>query len=655
MRSLLLALILLSVLLGAAFSAEQPVIPAVEVSAPPILDGDLSDECWKEAPSVTDFYFLPNGSSASEPTQTWLCYDQENIYLAFYCRDSQPDMVSGVQKKRGGDIDSDDWVGVDLDCRNKQDNVVWFDVTAGGTQVENNQSGNATKIEWRGDWSAAAKRVSDGYAVEMAIPWSILKYDAKQTSMGVAFIRRHHRTSQWWWSPNLGPLEDKRLFYKWDGLRLPDTAGKPLILPYVLVGSGGDTDTTAGIDYKQALGPNSTLLATINPDFRNVEQDVEEIDFTYKERELGDSRPFFEEGKNFLPGNDMFYSRRIDEMDYGAKFMGTAGDVEIGAMHGACPEGQGFDVMQVRRSWSTDAHVALSAASSRFPGDDQFAWNLTGFKLLRQRDDRKLETKMTFSSIRSDSTGEVGSRFYWRVSSDNGPGVIRWDVRTEVIDADYDPRLGYVPERDVRRYEAYINIHDEPSSGSVSSIWSGMDLKKVDYLSGDPYYSSTDIWTYREWRGGSEGYAGIYFEDRPPYKDNMYYAGYGWGKKTLSRKGGVEFALGDVAGGDYLRYYVYQGWELGERLSTQASYEHSEIKDPSPEAFSSSQFIDTLSYDIDNERTLSGRAVLRDGDTNFYLCYRQRVRSGMDVFVIFGNPNADTTENSFAMKLVKPL
>ena len=79
------------------------------------------------------------------------------------------------------------------------------------------------------------------------------------------------------------------------------------------------------------------------------------------------------------------------------------------------------------------------------------------------------------------------------------------------------------------------------------------------------------------------------------------------------------------------------------------------MKPPSPNAYSASQLISTLAYDLDNERTLAGRLVAQKGKTNFYLAYKQRVRMGMDAYVIFGDPNAESTRSSFALKLVSML
>ncbi|HIE27229.1 TPA: hypothetical protein EYP66_08080 [Candidatus Poribacteria bacterium] len=173
--------IFLSLLAHATEQVEHPdevgsVIPAVFFSAPPVIDGELDDSCWEEAPSVNDFYDTSKGVPATESTTAWIAYDGENIYVAFKCVDSRPEIISRQERKRGGDIWSDDFVGVDFDSYHSHGDISWFDVTARGTQKENIAGGTGTKIEWIGDWQAAAKLQPDGWTAEMAIPFSLLKY-----------------------------------------------------------------------------------------------------------------------------------------------------------------------------------------------------------------------------------------------------------------------------------------------------------------------------------------------------------------------------------------------------------------------------------------------------------------------------------------------
>lgn len=60
----------------------------------------------------------------------------------------------------------------------------------------------------------------------------------------------------------------------------------------------------------------------------------------------------------------------------------------------------------------------------------------------------------------------------------------------------------------------------------------------------------------------------------------------------------------------------------------------------------------TTTYDVTEEKTISARLVRADSDTNVYAAYRQRVRKGMDLLVVVGEPNADKSVSRLAVKAI---
>jgi len=64
------------------------------------------------------------------------------------------------------------------------------------------------------------------------------------------------------------------------------------------------------------------------------------------------------------------------------------------------------------------------------------------------------------------------------------------------------------------------------------------------------------------------------------------------------------------------------------------------------------QIVVTGTYDLSDERTISGRAVESRDSFNIYFTYRQAVRRGMDAYVIVGDPNARKFERRLAVKTV---
>ena len=656
------ASLIILILCSQLSAAERPILKAVTVNAAPIIDGDLSDACWKVASSVSDFYVTEDGTSAKEPTIAWVCFDSKNLYLAFDCKESQPDKIMAQQKKRGGTLSTDDWVGFDLDVYDNQSTIVWFDVSAGGVQLENLQTGDISKIEWKGDWNAGAKRTPDGYDVEMAIPFSILQYHRDQSSMGIAFIRRHIRLDQWWWSPNVGPNCDARKFYKLDGLVLPKRDNKPKLMAYGLLGTGQDTDVKRmGLDIKHSFTPSVTGLLTLNPYFGDVEQQVESIDFTYNERYLSDSRPFFQEGTDYFPASGIYYTRRIKDIDAGAEVHGKVGNYGLAFMNVRKFGDEDHTIAQIGHTWPNKAWLWLAGTRSKLPGVDNYV--SYGCGCLTLYDKRDQRWKMAASVTRSDSTmreGEVvskvgGDRMGVSLWLRTRPRVVSFDMGYDFIDSGHNPYLGYVPEKGLRNLRFSTSIYDEPSSGRLSYLNTSLSMSMVRHLDGSLYHSSISLDHNRNWRNGAGMYIGLYAGNRPPYQDGFASLSYWWGQRDLYRNGNVGVAFGRQAGGSYLSWGVGRGWSISDKLSLNANYGYTRIRPPSPEAYSATQIVTTLAYDFDNERTMAGRLVAQKGKTNFYLAYRQRVRTGTDAYVIFGDPNADSTRSAFTLKLISLL
>jgi hypothetical protein len=95
------------------------------------------------------------------------------------------------------------------------------------------------------------------------------------------------------------------------------------LLPYGLSGgqhlagsSGVEATASAGLDVRVGVGTASTVSASINPDFAQVEQDPAVLNLTVFETFFPEKRPFFlEDSRTFIPSNtqlfQLFHSRRI--------------------------------------------------------------------------------------------------------------------------------------------------------------------------------------------------------------------------------------------------------------------------------------------------------------------------------------------------------
>ena len=659
MRRLTLLVIFLTALSGGRTSA-RPSLPAVKTESAPTIDGDLSDAVWQSAPKISEFYHIESGSPAPEQTAAWIAYDDKNIYVAFDCKDSHPEVIRAQQTKRGGTMDEDDNVSLYLDPFSE---YRWaalnrFRVNAIGTQWHAIQSAETGKTEWIGDWDAAVKRNADGYSVEMRIPFSILKYDSNNPRIGVGFNRYNARLRQEWWAPDIGKNQDLSTLCFWEGIKPPAYRPRPIILVYSMLGTGsGDQPHRLGLDFKHALTPSLSGLLTVNPDFRNVEQEVDSVDFTYTERWLEDRRPFFREGTQYFPGSRVCYTRRIGEIDAGAKLVGLVGKTKLVMMNASTFGDESFTVGQVGRQFGPngDHYAWFGGALSEVETGSYLTSFTTIGGLWRRTEKRHVGFNYDYLNTGSSRDPKHGHLARYSAWSDNGARRLEWFVRRSIADTDFDPYLGIEQDVGLREWESYLWRWDVPKEGSIRRWELGVESYLADHLDGSRFYNYVAPFVTAMWRNGRSLELSYTDNDRPPNHDRFYTIEYGWKQNDIYRAGGLELSLGKLVGGDYTYISLEQGTRLSDRLSAQIWLDYRRIDEPSAEAGTFRQTVISANYDITPERGFGGRLIRREGRSNVYTYYRQKVRAGMDAYLIYGDPNADETEDTLLLKLIWPM
>lgn len=308
-----------------------PEIRALRINPEtPAIDGRLDDEVWQD-PNL--FYARgftqrdpDEGTAATESTLVAVRYDDEAVYFAFWCYDSEPDQVAAQLVRRDRWSESD-LVSVRLDPYHDHQTGYAFDLTAAGVQrdcrVYNDDN---TDFSWDGVWESGIQRQPWGWSAEMRIPYHCLRFtEQPEHTWGVDFCRVINRKTEWvrWaytpsseggYASNFGHLT---------GLSGIVPAKHFAVMPYAVSrtelepGSAGNTDGrevfgNTGVDLKYGVSSNVTLDATFNPDFGQVELDEPVLNLSAFETYFSERRPFFMEGSDlFNTVYDQFYSRRI--------------------------------------------------------------------------------------------------------------------------------------------------------------------------------------------------------------------------------------------------------------------------------------------------------------------------------------------------------
>lgn len=351
--------ILTPVLLASLASQQQAPTPTVAIrsreTAPLTaatstiaVDGVLDESAWKEARKISlPFEWEPGDNVAPVvETEAFVTFDKDRLYIAFVAHDPEPRKIRAHLADRDTAF-QDDTVGFFLDPFNDERRGFQFRVNALGVQMDATNSDVDGDEDWSWDaiWDSAGKVTDAGYVVEVALPFSSLRFPRTSSAQTWGFtamrdyprsIRHRMRSS---------PTDRKKSclvcqFDKISGLSGMEPGRNIEVTPTLTAGRtdsrdafprgpfrSGDFDPDPGLSVRWSVRPNVALNLAVNPDFSQVEADVAQLDINtrfalfYPEK-----RPFFQEGADFFstPISAVF-TRTVADPSWGTKVTGKEG------------------------------------------------------------------------------------------------------------------------------------------------------------------------------------------------------------------------------------------------------------------------------------------------------------------------------------------
>ena len=115
----------------------RPRVRPTRTDTPPDIDGRLDDEVWRSAALITEFTQQSplDGAAATEETEVYIAYDDDNIYFAFYAHYEDPSIMRANRVDRDR-APQDDLMTVYFDTFMDQQRGYDFDVNGYGVQGE---------------------------------------------------------------------------------------------------------------------------------------------------------------------------------------------------------------------------------------------------------------------------------------------------------------------------------------------------------------------------------------------------------------------------------------------------------------------------------------------------------------------------------------
>ena len=565
-----------------------------------------------------------------------------------------PDKIVARQTKDQTRIRGEDRVSFSLDPfhTHQFSDRNFFIVNPLGTKYAHLATGRAEKSEWIGLWNVAAQIVDDGWTVEMEIPWQMLDYPdtRKPIRMGINIDRWQQRTGEKSWWCNLGVNQFQENDGHWIDVLPPPRKRELKLLPY-LIGGVRETKTEereppirVGTDVRYEVTPQLRLVGAANPDFENIEQAVEGIDFSYGERYVADRRPFFSEGGNIF--GDYFHSRRIVDMAGGLKLFGKIGkNTSIGTLGTYHPKNQN-GILQVSQALTATSNISAAFLShNRRDTETNNVGYLSGnIRYGKFSAQSNLAQSRANEHTQSWTDGLNGSNGYFSLRYSGG--LVQPYFSAFFVDPDFVNKLGYQPFTGYRGVNLGGQLRNEWRQGVARSANLSIQSEVSNTYASEVFRRSLSVYssllTHSDYSLSVSWYGGQFKE----FTDSVFRVGFG--ARASDRFNNVRFSYtwGEQAGEDIYRIsggLNLRAYGFTAGLSSQIQWHFKRRY----------QQILTLTYDFSPALSLGSRLIWQVEGINIYFALRRSGYAGTDFFIILGNPNAITFKRRLVAKVLR--
>ncbi|MCK4940521.1 carbohydrate binding family 9 domain-containing protein, partial [candidate division WOR-3 bacterium] len=302
----------------------------------PNIDGVIED-VWFQADSAYDFVqHIPyERTEPTEKTVVYVLQDKDNLYFAFRCYAEKHKPIACFTT-------DEDYVRVSIDPFGSKNTGYYFLVFASQLFWDGwiFDDGRTWDDSWEGVWYRGVKVYDDRLDVEIKIPFKSIRYKKGLKEWNIQFFRHiaHNReddhwtevlqgegdmVSRWGVLDNVDPQStgyyfelypegyvryDRKYYIDVDSVRKDSSEIKPRL----------------SLNFKWDVTPQTSINATILPDFAQIESDPFTLNLSRYPTYLEERRPFFLEGKDIFRMADLgdngfrffypleiYYSRKI--------------------------------------------------------------------------------------------------------------------------------------------------------------------------------------------------------------------------------------------------------------------------------------------------------------------------------------------------------
>lgn len=619
-----------------------PTTTAFPLDTIPVIDGEvLGDPAWAGVTPTSGFWQVrpDEGQPATQRTEVYIGFTEEALYIGVMAYDDNPEGIIVADSRRDSSLDDTDSFQVIIDGMMDRQNGYVFGTNPAGieydAQVTNEGAGgfrggsSGFNLNWDTTWTVNARISEIGWSAEMEIPFSSLRYGSGEIqSWGINFqrnIRRNYEVT--YWAPldrqyNINRVSEAGYL---ENIQVPDQRNLQFT-PYALnsgsrggnLTGGTHTDEEYGFDLKYSITPSLTLDATYNTDFAQVEVDELQVNLDRFSLFFPEKRPFFlENAGQFAVGNpreaELFFSRRIGvgaggnqlPIDGGLRLTGKVGNnTNIGLLRMRTESVTGvasandYSVVRVNQELGNRSSIGVMYVEREGDGNLQ-ASSEDDYNRTYAVDGRwgiGDNTLITGWAARTDTPGlsNRDTAFGTRANYDSA----EWRINagyTQIAE-NFNPEVGFLSRRGYRKYEGGVRYHYRPEDLwglhelrphiNYRGYWDFDGFQETGYLHVDNHW---------EFESGMEIHTGMNFTQegvKEPFEivDGVTVPADEYKHKEAqlvfqTNQGAplsliIRSTIGGFFGGDRVSLEPTLRYRVGEKFSTELSWNYSDIDLP---------------------------------------------------------------------------
>ncbi len=312
------------------------------------LDGHLDDAVWQKAAMHDTFYQTQpfDKVKAKVRTEVKIVYDNIYLYVGIKAFDPNPELIREPFARRDKISSDQDFLGLFIDPSGAHKSAQTIYLNARGAITDGvNSDINGDDFSPDFDFDVATNRFEGGWSAEVRIPFSSLPFNANQSSPWSLLVMRNMTREQRYrmysgqvtratncnlcFSDPIEGLVDLPSGLSWNAV--PQLVMRHNQEEIAVSSPNKKNSTDLSLDVKVRPNSATTIDATINPDFSQIELDAPQLSGNTRfGLFVQEKRPFFLEGADiFRTPMNAISTRTISNPDWGLRYTRRDADKDL--------------------------------------------------------------------------------------------------------------------------------------------------------------------------------------------------------------------------------------------------------------------------------------------------------------------------------------